>query len=229
LMIAPSIALIGFGIFLAFVISVSRGNIQRIDEVRNTAAPLMSLTNRNLDLIDRMQAAFNDAVTTGEGGMLGTASATHKTIVTNLASIRKLLPELGAQVDKTTSLLDRYHQESKSISQAMIGGETNLQTLNQRAKTKQALYDELMTELNALKTAADQHFNSITEGANDASRRSIIVGIALGSLMVVVLLSISLVIALAMRRQVEYVADSMRAIAEGEGDLTQRLRQEGSD
>src|SRR5690606_27819211 len=121
------------------------------------------------------------------------------------------------------------HLESKSISQAMIGGETNLQTLNQRAKTKQALYDELMTELNALKTAADQHFNSITEGANDASRRSIIVGIALGSLMVVVLLSISLVIALAMRRQVENVADSMRAIAEGEGDLTQRLRQEGSD
>jgi len=229
LMIAPTIALIGFGVFLAFVISVSRGNIQRIDQVRDSAAPLLNLTNRNLDLIDRMQAAFNDAVTTGEGEMLGTASETRKTIAANLVSIRKLSPELGAQVDKTTKLLDSYHQESKNISEAMIGGDANLQSLNQRAKTKQALYDELLAELNALKNEADQNFNTITEGANDASRRSIIVGVALGSLMVVVLLSVSLIIALALRRQVQHVAHSMRAIAEGEGDLTQRLHQEGSD
>ena len=229
LMIVPVISLLSFGIFLAFVISVSNSNIQRINNVRNSSVPLMDLTGRNLDLIDRMQAAFNDAVTTGEVDMLHTAADTQNLLQSNLAGIAELAPDLDGKLKATRKLLDNYAKESDSISRAMIAGDASLQTLNQRAKKKQAVYDDLNADLHALRDEANRRFVDITHGANEASRRSIHVGIALGTLMVILLLSISLIIALAMRRQVANVADSMRAIAEGEGDLTQRLRQEGTD
>lgn len=228
-MIAPLLALLGFGIFLAFVISVSRGNIQRIDAVRDSAAPFVNLTTRNLDLLDRMQSAYNDAVTTGEGEMLEAANRTHDTIGSNLDLVAELSPAFAAQMTQLHRELDKYHEESTQLSREMSGGNADMKALSARAKTKQQNFEALQKQFVALKATAENQFNQIINGANEAAQRSIYVGAALGVLMVVVLLASSLTISWSLTRNIANVSNSLREIAQGEGDLTQRLIKHGDD
>lgn len=228
-MIAPLLALIGFGVFLAFVVTISRSNIERIDTVRDSAAPLAKLATRNLDLLDRMQSAFNDAVTTGEVDMLETATHTRDSISANLQSIGSLDPTLSDDIAALNQLLAQYHDESSALSGEMIRGDGDMQALKQRASAKQDHYDVLQKKFVVVQEHADTRFNNILDGANAAARRSIYVGSGLGALLIIVLLATSLTIALALRRQIVDVSNSLREIANGDGDLTQRLTQHGSD
>jgi len=228
-MIAPLIALLGFGIFLAFVISVSRGNIQRIDTVRDSAAPLVNLTTRNLDLLDRMQSAYNDAVTTGEGEMLVSANHTHDTIASNLDLVGGLAPTLAEQMAQLHRDLDKYHDESTQLSREMSASNADMKALSARAKTKQQNFEALQKQFVSLKTTAETQFNQIINGANEAAQRSIYVGAALGVLMVIVLLASSLTVSWSLTRNIASVSNSLREIAQGEGDLTQRLTKHGND
>lgn len=229
LAISPLISLAGFGIFLAFVVNVSLGNIHRIDSIRDSAAPLVNLTSSNLDLLNQLENFFSDAVTTGETDLLASAEKTQNTILANFNSISRTTPDDASTYTGLNRQLHEYFDESSQLTRDMIAGSKPIAEISSRAKLKQQHFDALKDQLSAQKNMADQRFSAVIESSNDSAKRSIYVGTALGALMAVTLLVISISVSVSLTSSVKSVSDSLREIAEGEGDLTQRVREQGND
>jgi methyl-accepting chemotaxis protein len=228
LAISPLVSLIGFGIFLAFVVNVSLSNIQRVDSIRDSAVPLVNLTSRNLELLNQIEGQFSTAVTTGETDLIDAATTTLKAIAANFADIKRANTQIGTGVDLDSALRE-YFAESAQLSRDMIAGTLPIAEVSARAKLKQQHLDALQKQLIEQKNLAENSFNSVIENANSAARRAIYVGTALGILLIITLLAISISISISLTRSVKNVSDSLRDIAQGEGDLTKRVQQQGND
>ncbi len=231
LAISPLVSLAGFGIFLAFVINVSLSNIERVDSIRDSAVPLVNLTSRNLELLNQIEGQFSTAVTTGETDLIDAATTTLNAIAGNFADIKRANAQVGTGTG-TSDLepaLREYFAESAQLSRDMIAGALPIAEISARAKLKQQHLDALQRQLIEQKNLADNGFNSVIENANSAARRAIYVGTALGILLIITLLAISISISISLTRSVKNVSDSLRDIAQGEGDLTKRVQQQGND
>ena len=229
LAISPLISLAGFGIFLAFVVNVSLGNIHRIDSIRDSAAPLVNLTGRNIDLLNQLQNFFSDAVTTGEIDLLKSAEKTQNLILANFKSISSIAPEDETAYSALDRQLREYFDESSQLTRDMIAGAQPIAEISARAKLKQQHFDALKEQLSTQNTLSGQRFSDVIKRSSDAAWRAIYVGTALGALMAVTLLVISLSVSVSLTRSIKSVSNSLREIAQGEGDLTQRVRELGND
>ncbi|MDB6061641.1 MAG: methyl-accepting chemotaxis protein [Verrucomicrobiaceae bacterium] len=235
LAISPLVALIGFGVFLAFVINTSLNNIQRVDSIRDSAAPLVNLTARNLDLLEQMENLFSVAVATGDKELVDSAAKSEASILANFAAIKVAATSAASVADanaKSTADLDpalrEYFKESSQLAQDLIAGNASTDVAK-KAKLKQDHFDELKQQLAAQKNFADTHFSEVIENSNNAARRAIYVGTGLGILLVITLLGISIGISVALTHSVKKVSDSLRQIAQGNGDLTVRVHEQGDD
>ena len=229
LAISPLISLAGFGIFLAFVINASLGNIHRTDSIRNSAAPLVNLTSRNLDLLNQLESLLSAAVTTGEIDLVNSASKANDAILANFTTITHAAPDVSTEYNALTNQLSEYFGESSQLTRDMIAGSKPIEEISARAKLKQQHLDALQTQLAAQKNLAEQRFNAVIDDSNAAARHEIYIGSILGLILIVTLLAISISVTIALTRSVGAVSDSLREIAQGEGDLTRRVSEQGND
>src|SRR5690606_6230860 len=193
------------------------------------AAPLVALSSRNIELLDQIESQLGVAVTTGDTELLDSIPTTEQSILRNLTGIRDAQARAGLSNTDIDSDVRSYVEQSSQLARSMIAGTQDMGDISTQAKDKQQRLDALRAQLMAQKQAADLHFGEVIESSNDAARRAIYVGSGLGLFLVVVLIAISTGIGIALTRSVRNVSESLREIAQGEGDLTCRLDEAGND
>ena len=229
LMLSPVIALLGFGAYLFYEVSISNQNVDRMVQLRDKHLPLVTAVGSNVDQLLRLQEIFNTVVTTGDLDMLDTARASVEQLQTNFEIQRDLDADASAAISEREDMLTDFYSSAESLSKGMVDGTLSMSQMGGAAKQKQQLFDRLQTLLTSDLDKAEKNFNHEIEQAKQSAANAIRVGVGVGIALVIILAIVSVGVAVLLTGQVNNVSKSLKDIAEGDGDLTKRLPKESND
>ena len=229
LLISPLIALVGFAAYLFYATSVNNSNIGLTRDLGDKHLPLVTTISRNVELLDRLQEVFNTTVITADLEMLESATEMKNQMQDNFSKWRSLAPEQKANIDTRVSLLNDFFNQANSLTKSMVDGSADFSTLGQAAQAKQAVFDDLQNKLASDQSKAIKAFSSQITTANEAASSAIVVGISIGIALLVIVIISAVGVAVLIGRQIHNVSESLKEIAQGEGDLTVRLTSSAND
>lgn len=225
----PAIAIIGFVLFLLFIVNSGAKNTARLAEIEDTYFPVLELANNNITLLERMGEMMSSAVTTGEIDMLDTAVQMGEKIKANLDQQAALAPLQSQTLKDIKQRLQKHLDLSSQLTRQMIDGSVDFSKLASMSEKKRAAEDALATALKAFRDDSHQSFiNTVTE-TKETEASNLKVGAVIGLVTIVVLLIVALSITTSVLHNVKAISNSLQNIAQGEGDLTQRLPQTSRD
>ncbi|NMZ65224.1 methyl-accepting chemotaxis protein [Pseudomonas oryzihabitans] len=227
LSLLPAAALLGLLLYVAYTSAQLAGNDQRLDQLENHSYPLLEKADAVLFQFSRLPGLFNSAVTASELETLGEARKVVDDIDHRLQEIADLTRQTSARNDEISGWrqgIHRYADNALGASEQLIKGSGSFDSLRpnlDRMATDLAAAQQLGT---TLRSHAYTDFQQTLAQARDQNADTTRVGIWLSLLLVVILAGAAVLTIRSVLGSVREVIASLRAIAEGDGDLTRRLQ-----
>ncbi|MBA1258279.1 methyl-accepting chemotaxis protein [Pseudomonas oryzihabitans] len=227
LSLLPAAALLGLLLYVAYTSAQLAGNDQRLDQLENHSYPLLEKADAVLFQFSRLPGLFNSAVTASELETLGEARKVVDDIDHRLQEMADLTRQTSARNDEISGWrqgIHRYADNALNASEQLIKGSGSFDSLRpnlDRMATDLAAAQQLGT---TLRSHAYTDFQQTLAQARDQNADTTRVGIWLSLLLVVILAGAAVLTIRSVLGSVREVIASLRAIAEGDGDLTRRLQ-----
>ena len=229
IIISPVVGIISFMIYLGFTMSASVDNSARLDSLSKIYFPVLEYSKSNIVTLGRVDEMMLTAAGTGEQDMLDDAMELASLISDNLLSSRELKPSDEGRIKTLIDNLSQYLEISYSLTKDMIDGSVNYDEIASLAENKRGIFEVLNEGLISYKDFSNDQFTKTVKEAQVTQQNSVTTGIVIGIVTIVVLLTFSITITMLITKSVNEVSGSLREIAEGEGDLTQRVPQTSND
>ena len=223
-MIIAVVGMLGFAGYLVFSYQVTTGNAERLARVQNVSYPVLANANNNKVQLEEIQDVLNAAVASGEMGMLEGADKAYQSLNTSLDEMAKLNDELAADIADTRNRLSEYFSLARSLSAGMISGSLDPTSMSRRAEQMNRLLTQLREDLADLHQHSYRDFSGTLAQANEASQSAVNVGVGIGLVTIAMLGLFAFLIGQMTTQNINNVVRSLREMASGEGDLTQRLQ-----
>ena len=227
LSLLPAAALLGLLLYVAYTSAQLAGNDQRLDQLENHSYPLLEKADAVLFQFSRLPGLFNSAVTASELETLGEARKVVDDIDRRLQEMADLTRQTSTRNDEISGWrqgIHRYADNALGASEQLIKGSGSFDSLRpnlDRMATDLAAAQQLGT---TLRSHAYTDFQQTLAQARDQNADTTRVGIWLSLLLVVILAGAAVLTIRSVLGSVREVIASLRAIAEGDGDLTRRLQ-----
>ncbi|ALU41799.1 methyl-accepting chemotaxis protein [Pseudoalteromonas rubra] len=189
----------------------------------------VQLSTINSVLIRRADELFSQAVSFADNDVMNQALQTVQGLRANLDELRVLDVENSTLIRNQLEVIAEYKTLSERLAQGMINNTIDFSTLPTLAKQKSDLFEKAENGLTAYQKSVDELFQSTIkkayESGNDGLWLSIQSGVVLTILLVIVALSVA--------RNISFTANELRSslseLADGHGDLNQRIEVLGDD
>lgn len=225
----PAIAVVGFLASLALNAVINSANSERLADIQDLYFPVVQSSRENIVRLNRVEELFNAAVSTGEADMLDGARKTFKEMHDKIIEQQKLWPAQQQALDDIERASNQYFDVGLKLSAGMIEGNLNpseMPRLIEEMNQKLSMLKRMMTSLNENALGA---FQKTVEESNNAAQNALFMTIVVSLVSILVIVTISASIVLMITRNLSLMLDSLRDIAQGEGDLTKRIRQSSED
>ena len=229
ILLIPTIAIMGFLLFLGFVINSGAKNTARFIEIEDIYFPVLELSNKNIVLLDQVSEILANAAATGEQDLLDQALKIEGQIQENLARQTDLRPTQLDDVQIIKSKLQNYTSITFDLTQKMIDGTIDFSNLGAISTKKAEAEDAIKQALSDIRTSSHEAFIQTVSDAKETERSNLQFGILIGAITIIVLLIVALSVTNMLYSSVIAISNSLRNIAQGEGDLTLRLPQTNRD
>jgi len=229
ILLIPAVGITGFALFLMFTINSGIKNVDRLNLIQNVYFPVLELASTNIVTLDRMNETMSTAASTGEMDMLNSAKRMGDAIKANLGKTRQLQPERAAEIDLIEQSLKAYLKISFDLTASMIDGTVDFTQLAAIAENRTKSLQKINNALTLFRDQSDASFKDTVSQATDTEQANLKVGLIVGLITVALLLVISISIALIITRNVDVITQSLKDIAQGDGDLTQRIQKSSED
>ncbi len=229
ILLIPMVAILGFVLFLLFIINSGSKNAARLDEVKSISFPILEMANSNIVMFSRMNELMTSAASTGEQDMLDNARKNYDELKKNFQNQRSSRPSDSAPLNALEAELKRFGDISFSLTQNMIDGTMDFSRIAEIAENKRRSFEKITQDLRQYRDASLKLF---TEGVDETiatEKDNLSAGVIIGVVTVVLTLVISFSIVMLITKGLDQIIQSLRDIAQGEGDLTQRLEQNSED
>lgn len=228
-LLIPLVSVIGFLAYLLFNVSAINNNSERLTKLREVNYPVLEQANANIIIIDRITSAFNTAVSTGEEDMVDVALTLFDDFKNNIKQLNVLDAEHTSSIQQIESLAENYINSAESLSMGMLEGTLESENIPAAVAEMKSSLDSLKTHLANYKDDSYSIFtNTITE-ANDESQKTLTVGVSIVVVSFLIMAITAYAVISMLGRNIKAVLDSLKNIAEGEGDLTLRIEQQSKD
>lgn len=229
ILLIPAIAIVGFVLFLTFVINSGVKNTERFIEIEDIYFPVLELSNENIVLLDQISERLANAAATGEQELLDKATMLEAKIIENLSKQAEMRPSQLDEVQTIKSKLQKYSNITFELTQKMIDGTIDFSTLGAISAQKAEAEDTIKAALTDIRNSSHAAFIQTVSDAKETESSNLQVGILIGAITLVVLLIVAFSVTNLLYSSVIAISTSLRNIAEGEGDLTLRLPQTNRD
>lgn len=229
ILLIPAIAIIGFLLFLGFVINSGAKNTARFVEIEDIYFPVLELSNKNIVLLDQLSEALGNAAATGEQDMLDQAVKFESMIKDNLAQQADLRPTQLDDVQIIKGKLQNYTSIAVDLTQKMIDGTIDFSKLGAIANKKAEAEKAIKNALSDIRNSSHAEFIQTVTDAKETENSNLRVGILIGAVTIAILLIVAFSVTNMLYSSVIAISNSLRNIAQGEGDLTLRLPQTNRD
>ncbi|PAV47141.1 chemotaxis protein [Pseudomonas sp. HAR-UPW-AIA-41] len=232
LALLPAVAIIGLLLFVGFTYKQLSTNDERLVLLESRSYPTLEKADAAIFQFSLLPGLLNGAVAASEVAELDKARSVLGEISTLQQAMLSLTqddPELNAQVSQWQSAVEKYSGNALNSSERLIKGSATFDDLRPNLDRMSSDLQQAQKLASEFRTNAYEEFQQQLEEIRTDNRATISVGIGL-TLVLVALVSIgATVIIRGIMGNVYGVIRSLKGIARGDGDLTQRVNVDAND
>ncbi|MDP7592033.1 MAG: methyl-accepting chemotaxis protein [Litorilituus sp.] len=229
ILLIPVVGALGFCLYLAISLFAMSGIVNQLDRAYHIEYQLLQTSEYSLVRLDKIKETLGNAATMGEADLLevanGYAQETRNKLKQNIQTDKKNATFLRVLLKD----FNQYYQLAYSLSKKMVDGTADFETLGQRSQEMSSKLTDLQNKLNKFQTERYQSFTDAFESVNQSANSTSKTGILVGIVTILLLFAVALPIAKSISLSLKDIIDSMKDIAQENGDLTVRLSTKSKD
>lgn len=191
--------------------------------------PALQASSEVLVSIVKVKDMLSSAATTGDKDILEEATNVANEVREKLAQLATIDKTLGEEIKEVIKDFKDYFEIAYGVSESMVNGTADFAKLGNLSQKMNIEFENATDRLEKFKQARLNNFEQSISDANASAQNNITIGIVICVIVAAVLLAISLPIVSGIRKSIKEVVDSLRDIAQEDGDLTVRIQTKNQD
>lgn len=229
ILLIPLIGILGFVLFLSVTTISSLNNIVLLTSAKDIQFPALQASSEVLVSIVKVKDMLSSAATTGDKDILEEATNVANEVREKLAQLATIDKTLGEEIKEVIKDFKDYFEIAYGVSESMVNGTADFAKLGNLSQKMNIEFENATDRLEKFKQARLNNFEQSISDANASAQNNITIGIVICVIVAAVLLAISLPIVSGIRKSIKEVVDSLRDIAQEDGDLTVRIQTKNQD
>jgi len=225
----PIIGVICFVIYLGLSTVTANKNVSLLSDVKDVQFPVVQYSKEVSVSIIRISETLNSAVTTGEEEAIESSDELAQQINTLINKIGASSPRYSGEKRRLAKEFNDYYSQAKSLSQGMINETIDFEKLPEMGKSMNAAYEKITSTINNFNQKSVKEFEDAIIEANASAQNTITIGFITGAIAIALLFGAAIPIISGIKSSLISVINSLRDIAEGDGDLTVRITAKSND
>lgn len=229
ILLIPAIGTISFVIYLVLATFTASGNASLLENARNVQFPLLQTASKLTSDIEKVETAFNSAVTTGDDEQLDLAQKLRVQIESDILKMEQISPESRGEISKINQLFSSYFKQGETLAGGMVHQSIDFSKLPQMAEELKVVLKDLKLSVNNFHQKRNSEFEASINQANSDTSRLVKIGVIMGVITISLLFVTAIPVVRGIHASLMDVIKSLRDISEGDGDLTVRLSTTNND
>lgn len=229
LFLIPIIGTVGFLIYLGITTSTALKNVDLLKNVIEVQYPALDVTKTALVKMEKVKESLTSAVTTADEETLENAQNYAKETQALLQDIKTIDAKLSTEINSILKSFNDYYSLAFSVSKSMIDGTADYSKLGEQSATMNNNYDSAFKNLTNFKDVRTKAFQTDIQEASDRGRSTIIIGGLMALLTIILLFATAVPIVSGIKGSIVQVVNSLKDIAQEDGDLTVRIKSKNQD
>lgn len=229
ILLIPAIGTISFVIYLVLATFTASGNASLLENARNVQFPLLQTASKLTSDIEKVETAFNSAVTTGDDEQLDLAQKLRVQIESDILKMEQISPESRGEISKISQLFSSYFKQGETLAGGMVHQSIDFSKLPQMAEELKVVLKDLKLSVNNFHQKRNSEFEASINQANSDTSRLVKIGVIMGVITISLLFVTAIPVVRGIHASLMDVIKSLRDISEGDGDLTVRLSTTNND
>ena len=225
----PIIGTILFIFYLALSTFNANENINILSGAKDIQFPVVQHSKDVSVAIIKVSELLNSAVTTGDEDSVGVADETSRFIKDAISKIGSTDERFSAIHTKMQTEFDDYYSQAKALSLSMVNETADFEKLPALGKKMNESFELIKATVKDFNTDQVTEFEYAISHANESAENMKNIGFIMGTVTIVLLFGTAIPIISGIKSSISEVVTSLRDIAEGEGDLTVRLKAKTED
>lgn len=229
ILLIPIVAGLGFLSFLSVTIWSSNNSLEALDNAKNIKLPLMLTAMDTTVKLEKIQELLANAVATSEQSYIEEADNLAQEIGQQLQEAGQLSQGNTDNIQPLVDGFNGYYSLAHDISEGLISGNTDFDTLGSRTEQMTERLNSITKQLLDYEKRNHTEFIEAFNLAENSAQSMQVSGLILGLITIAILLFVSVTITANIRKNILGVIASLTDIANGNGDLTVRLKTNSRD
>jgi methyl-accepting chemotaxis protein len=229
LYLIPIIGTVGFLIYLGITTSTALKNVDLLENVIDVQYPALDVTKTALVKMEKVKETLSSAAMAGDEETFETAQDYAKETQDLLKNIKSIDPTLSPEVNGILKAFNDYYSLALDVSKSMIDGTADYSKLGELSATMNSNYDNAIKDLTNFKDIRTKAFQTDIQEASDSGHSTILIGGVMALLTIILLFATAIPIVNGIKGSIVQVVDSLKDIAQEDGDLTVRIKSKNKD
>lgn len=229
LFLIPIIGTASFVLYLVISTITAYSNVDLLEDAKDVAFPAYKAASEALVDMEKVRDTLSSAVTTGDEEALSSAQSIANETRDALNQLKTIDPGLSGEANSILSTFDAYFKLAYDVSQSMVNNTADFSKLGQLSSQMNENYDKSIAALTKFEEARLHDFENAIADSNSAAQTNIWIGIGMGVITAVLLFGSAVPIVHGIKSSIVKVVDSLRDIAQEDGDLTVRIESRNED
>jgi len=229
ILLIPIVGVLGFISYLGVTFSSMTSNEELLDHAQKVEFPLLKVADQSIVTLDKLKESLNNAVTTGESELLADANGLAVEFKQRVRDSRRLSNENAHVLQSIVEQFEGYYAHAYSISKEMVDGSADFSTIAQRSDAMKRELTSLETLLIQFQQQRSASFDKALQDVITSSQQASNIGLIVALITIFTLFAVAIPISNAIRTNLKDIIDSMKNIAQDNGDLTVRLSTNSTD
>lgn len=229
ILLIPIVGVIGFLSYLAVTFTTMNTAEQLLGQAKEIDFPLLQTADRSLVTLDKLKETLGNAVTTGESDLLDTARTLSSDFREQIRHAQSLSADNYQNLSMIQSSFDKYYANAYQLSKQLVDGTADFSKIGASSQEMNNQLASLQNQLNDFQSQRSTAFEKALEDVIASSQKASSIGLIVAAITIVLLFVVAIPISNAIRYNLRDIIESMKNIAQENGDLTVRLSTNSTD
>lgn len=225
----PIIGTLSFVVYLVINTFTALNNVSLLENASNVQFPAFRTSSRALVDMEKVKDTLSSAITTGDEEGLVLANELAEKTRNSLNEIKSIDPTLSGEANGILESFNAYFKLAYEVSESMINNTADFSKIGQLSTQMNNNYDQATKALTAFSDDRLKDFKAAISDSNDAAQSVIWVGIIMGLITTFLLFATAIPIVSGIKGSIVKVVESLKDIAQEDGDLTVRIESKSQD
>lgn len=229
LFLIPIIGTASFALYLIITISTAFNNVALLEGAKDVQFPALQYSGAALVSMEKVRDTLSSAVTTGDEESLANATNIAEKARQELTSLRSIDAKYNAETSEILNNFNSYFELAYDVSLSMVNNTADFSKLGELSAQMNKSYEDATSALSRFRDARLSNFEAAISDANAAAESNIWVGIVMGVITTILLFATAIPIVTGIKGSIVKVVESLKDIAQEDGDLTVRIETTNKD